>query len=34
MSFLARLVEAIFAPVIELLGDLPPRALTRLFTPY
>ena len=31
---LVRSVEALFAPVFELLGDLPPSALNRLFTPF
>jgi len=27
-------VEAFFAPVFALLGDLPPSTLNRLFTPF
>jgi len=29
-----RLIEAVFAPVFELLGDVPPRELHRLFAPF
>lgn len=31
---IARAVEALFAPVFELLGDMPPRAAHRLFAPF
>jgi len=29
-----RWIERLFAPVFELLGDLPPSALNRLFAPF
>jgi hypothetical protein len=31
---IARAIEALFAPVFELLGDMPPRAAHRLFAPF
>ena len=31
---IARWIESLFAPAFELLGDLPPRAVNRLFTPF
>lgn len=34
MSAIARFIEAIFAPVFELFGDIPPRSLSRLFSPF
>jgi hypothetical protein len=27
-------IERLFAPAFELLGDLPPRAVNRLFAPF
>ena len=30
----ARWIERLFAPVIELLGHLPPQAVNRLFAPF
>lgn len=33
LNALNRAIEAIFAPVFELLGDIPPRHLHRLFSP-
>ena len=34
MRTLERLFARIFGPVFELLGDLPPRALIRVFAPF
>ena len=34
MNFIERIFQALFAPVFELLGDMPPRALNRLFMPF
>jgi len=34
MNFIERFFQSLFAPVFEMLGDLPPRALNRLFTPF
>ena len=34
MNAFERLFERLFAPVFELLGDLPPRALSRVFMPF
>ena len=31
---ISRLIERLFAPAFELLGDLPPRAVNRLFMPF
>ena len=31
---LARSIEAFFAPVFALIGDLPPSAMSRLFAPF
>ena len=34
LKSIARLIERLFAPAFELLGDLPPRAVSRLFMPF
>ena len=34
MHFIERIIESLFAPVFELLGNVPPRELSRLFTPF
>ena len=31
---LVRSIEGFFAPVFEFLGNLPPRAINRLFAPF
>ena len=31
---LVRSIEAFFAPVFDLLGNLPPSAMNRLFAPF
>ncbi len=34
LKLIVRWIESLFAPVFELLGDLPPSAVSRLFTPF
>ena len=34
ITAISKAVEALFAPVFELLGDLPPTAVNRLFAPF
>ncbi len=34
INAIAQFVERLFAPVFELMGDLPPTAVNRLFTPF
>lgn len=34
MQIIERLFARLFGPVFELLGDMPPRALTRVFAPF
>lgn len=34
MSAFAHYIEALFAPVFELFGDVPPRYLSRMFAPF
>ena len=34
LSTMTRWIERAFAPAFELLRDVPPRALHRLFTPF
>ena len=34
LKAIARLIERLFAPVFELVGDMPPSAANRLFTPF
>ena len=31
---IAQVIERLFAPVFELVGDLPPSAVNRLFAPF
>ena len=31
---IGRIIERLFAPAFELLGDLPPRSVNRLFMPF
>ena len=33
-KFIANWIERLFAPAFQLLGDLPPSALNRLFAPF
>ena len=34
LKLVVRWIERLFAPALELLGDLPPSALNRLFAPF
>ena len=34
LEIIASAITRLFAPAFEMLGDVPPRALTRLFTPF
>lgn len=31
---IAQVIERLFAPVFELVGNMPPRVANRLFTPF
>jgi hypothetical protein len=33
-KFIADAIERLFAPALELLGEMPPRAVHRLFAPF
>ncbi len=33
-NWILRAIDRLFAPTFELLGDMPPRALNRLFAPF
>jgi hypothetical protein len=33
-KLLSKWIEGLFAPAFELLGDLPPSAVSRLFMPF
>ncbi len=34
LKTIARLIGRLFAPVFELVGEMPPSAANRLFTPF
>ena len=34
INAIAQFIERLFAPVFELMADMPPRAVNRLFTPF
>ena len=34
LAMISRWIERAFAPTLELLGDLPPRAVSHLFSPF
>ncbi len=34
IKVIANAIERLFAPALELIGDMPPRAVHRLFTPF
>ena len=34
LESISRLIARLFAPAFELMGDMPPRAMNRLFLPY
>jgi hypothetical protein len=34
LEMISSAISRLFAPTFELLGDLPPRAMTRLFAPF